>query len=79
MSRTTLDLSDDVLREAKKRAAAEGKTLREIVETALRGHLGGKTKRGRYALRWRSERGRLRAGVRIDDRDALLDLMEGRR
>jgi hypothetical protein len=79
MGRTTIELSDDILREAKKRAAAEGKTLREVVEMALRGHLTGKKNRGRYALRWRTERGRLRPGVRIDDRDALFDLMEGRR
>lgn len=78
MGRTTLELSDDVLREAKKRAAAEGKTLRDIVEMALRSHLSGKKGRP-YKFQWRTEKGRLRPGVRIDDRDALFDLMEGRR
>jgi hypothetical protein len=30
-------------------------------------------------LRWSSERGRLQPGVNLDDRDALFDLMGGRR
>ena len=76
--RTTLDLNDELLRGAKQRAATEGTTLRAVVERALRSHLeGGKQKSG-YRLRWRPERGRLRPGVRLDDRDALFDLMEGR-
>jgi len=34
--RTTVDLNDDVLRRAKRRAADEGIPLREVIETALR-------------------------------------------
>lgn len=78
--RTTIDLNDELLRQAKRRAADEGVTLREVLERALRSHLaqrpGGKKK---YRLRWRTERGALQPGVRLDDRDQLLELMEGRR
>jgi hypothetical protein len=37
--RTTLDIDDTVLRQAKKLAAEEGKTLTRIVEEALRDRL----------------------------------------
>jgi len=77
--RTTLDLNDELLREAKRRANREGTTLKAIVERALRVLLRpGEARRG-YRLRWRTERGRLRPGVKLEDRDALFDLMEGRR
>ncbi|MBI2895855.1 MAG: type II toxin-antitoxin system VapB family antitoxin [Deltaproteobacteria bacterium] len=77
--RTTLDINDRLLREAKKRAADQGVPLREVVETALRDHLTRRRRRAGYVLRWRTEKGRLQPGVRLDDRDALFDLMDGRR
>ncbi len=77
--RTTLDISDPLLREAKKRAADEGIPLRHVVEAALRSYLGGRRRKTGYRLRWRTDRGRLLAGVNLDDRDALFDLMNGRR
>ena len=77
--RTTMDLSDELLREAKKRAADEGIPLRDVVEDALRRHLAGWSKRRGYRLRWATEHGRLQPGVNLDDRDALFDLMDGRR
>jgi hypothetical protein len=49
-----------------------------VVETALRLYLAGRTRRANYKLRWRTEQGRLLPGVRLDDRDALFELMEGR-
>lgn len=76
--RTTLDIQDGLLREAKKRAADQGAPLRQIVEEALQLYLAKRTRRVGYKLRWRTEKGRLLPGVRLDDRDALLDLMEGR-
>ena len=76
--RTTIDLNDELLREAKRQAAAEGTTLRRLFERALRAHLRGGGKRSGYRLRWRTERGRVQPGVRLDDRDALFDLMDGR-
>jgi Arc/MetJ family transcription regulator len=76
--RTTVDISDELLRQAKKRATDEGTALREVVETALRLYLQSRPRHGRYRLRWRTEKGRILPNVRLDDRDALFDLMEGR-
>ena len=76
--RTTMDISDELLRKAKRRAADEQVPLREVVEAALRRYLSGKTSGGRYKLRWKVERGTLQPGVNLDDRDALFDLMDGR-
>jgi hypothetical protein len=76
--RTTIDISDELLRLAKKRAADEGATLRQVVEAALRLYLVKSPNRTGYKLSWRTERGRLLPGVRLDDRDALFDLMDGR-
>jgi hypothetical protein len=77
--RTTIDLSDDLFRRAKKKAADDRVSLKEIVEAALRRYLAGRPKRGRYRLRWTPEKGRLLPGVNLDDRDALFDLMDGRK
>jgi predicted DNA binding CopG/RHH family protein len=76
--RTTIEISNELLRQAKKRAADEGAPLRKVIEEALRFYLGRRLKNKRYELKWRTERGRILPGVRLDDRDALFDLMEGR-
>ncbi len=76
--RTTIEITDELLRQAKKKAAEEGTALRHVVETALRFYLAKSKKHTGYKLRWRTERGRLLPGVRLDDRDALFDLMDGR-
>jgi hypothetical protein len=73
--RTVLDIDDALLVQGKGRAAEEGTTLGEVVEHALRAYLVG---RSRHRLRWRTERGRLLPGVRLNDRDALFDFMDGR-
>ena len=75
--RTTIEVSDELFRQLKKRAADEGAALRQVVENALRVYLGKPRKREAYRLRWRTERGRILPGVILDDRDALFDLMEG--
>ena len=77
--RTTIDISDELFRQAKKRAADEGIPLREVVDAALRGYLSKRSKASSYKLSWRTERGRLQPGVNLDDRDSLFDLMGGRR
>lgn len=77
--RTTIDLNDTLLRRAKQRAAREGTTLREVFEDALRRYLSGPSAaRSGYRLKWRAESGQLLPGVRIEDRDALFDIMDGR-
>lgn len=76
--RTTIEISDELLRQAKKRAADEGTPLRKVIEAALHFYLGRRPKNKGYELKWRTEKGRMLPGVRLDDRDALFDLMEGR-
>jgi hypothetical protein len=76
--RTTIDLNDELLREAKRRAATEGVTLRELIERSLRTLLKTSAPRRSYRLVFKPVRGKPRPGVRLDDRDALFDLMDGR-
>ncbi len=76
--RTTIDLNDELFRQAKRRVADGHAALREIVEAALRQYLGKRSRGGRFKLNWRTEGGRLLAGVRLDDRESLFDLMDGR-
>ena len=76
--RTTIEINDELFREAKQRAANDRVPLRRIVESALRIYLEQPTRRKRYKLQWRTENGLLQPGVRLDDRDALFDLMDGR-
>lgn len=77
--RTTLDLDDRLLRQAKALAASRGETLTRFLEGALREHL---RELARPAKGFRFQpvvRGGTRVpGVEIDDRDALYERMEGR-
>jgi hypothetical protein len=50
--KTTLNLDDDLLREAKKRAAEEGITLTRLFDEALRGRLGTRGAPARREVRW---------------------------
>ncbi len=77
--RTTIEIGDDLLRQAKRKAADEGVPLREIVELALRHFLSGPRRDERYSLSWSTEEGPTQPGVNLDDRDLLFDLMDGRR
>ena len=78
--RTTIEIGDELFRQAKRRAADDHVTLREIVEKALRGYLGPRPRRKKYKLRWGpGQKGRLMPGVDLDDRDSLYEIMEGRR
>jgi len=77
MARTTLTINDDLLRQLRKRAADEGRPLKELVNRLLRDALRPPARKP-FKLRWRTERGKVQPGVRLDDRDALFDLMEGR-
>ena len=77
--RTTLDINDELLREVKRRAADEGTSLRAVIEGALRAQIGRPRRSASYRLRWRTEKGRSRPAVRIEDREALFDWMEDRR
>ena len=76
--RTTVSIDDDVLREAKGRAAAEGRTLGELITEALRQRLSRRPRRtrGRYGAVTSGEGGP-RPGVDITNNAAVRDLMDG--
>jgi len=78
--KTTLDISDPLLREARKIAVREGLTLRALVEQGLRKVVDEKNKRGAFRLRKASFKGEgLQAEVRNAGWDKLRDLAyEGR-
>lgn len=76
--KTTLRLDDDLLREAKKRAAETGTTLTRVVEDALRGALTMQPGVTAYEFRPVTVKGTRPLAVDIDDRDALIEFMEGR-
>lgn len=76
--RTTVRLSDQLLAQAKKRAADSGRTLTAVIEDALRQSLQRRpaTKRP-SSVKLRTVKGSgVRPGVDLDDSSALLDAME---
>jgi hypothetical protein len=78
--RTTLDINDGLMREAKTLAAKTGRTLISIVEEALRERLAMEKAgvRSPFKLRWLTVRGRVQPGVDVADRDSLYERMESR-
>jgi hypothetical protein len=78
--KTTLDISDPLLREARKIAARERTTLRALVEQGLRRILAEKTRKPTFRLRKASFKGRgLRPEIADAGWDRLRDLAyEGR-
>jgi hypothetical protein len=75
--RTTINLDDALLAEAKQVAARTGRSLTAVVEDALRESLRRRqdTARGALELPVFGEGG-VQPGVDLDDGVALLDLME---
>ena len=74
--KTTLNIDDTVMAELKREAARQGRTMSELVETALRLMLGSQRKRATIP-----QLPTFRSGgalVDIEDRDALYHAMEGR-
>lgn len=77
--RTTLDLDDALMREAKKRAADDGATLTRVIEEAIRFYLRPQpTTLKPFKLKLLTKKGRAMPGVHWDDRDSLYERMEGR-
>lgn len=75
--KTTLDVDDALLRTAKERAAATGRTLTSMVEAGLREVLRAEqAPRGRHRLKWIVAEGGPLPGVDVADRDALYGRME---
>lgn len=76
--RTTVNISDDLLAEAKVVAARTKRSLGEVIDDALRVSLNRGTG-GVQESGWTfptSGAGGLRAGVNLDDKEALADLLD---
>jgi hypothetical protein len=78
--RTTINLDEELLREAKHRAATSGRTLGAVIEDAVRDSFSRRAARGKAKrVRLSTFRGRgTLPGVDLDNSASLLDLMEGR-
>jgi hypothetical protein len=74
--KTTLNIDDKVMAELKREAASQGRTMSELVETALRLLLHPKGKRARLPPLPKFHSGG--ALVDVADRNALYQAMEGR-
>ena len=70
-------IEGDLLRQLKRRAAEEGRTLQRVVNDLLRQAVSA-PKRSQYKLRWQAWDAELQPGVDLLDRDKLFDLMDGR-
>lgn len=76
--RTTIDLDDRLLLAAKQRAAQEGRTLRSLVEEALRARLSPRPQEADLPALpvHRPAQGGLLPGVDLRDGAALRDLLD---
>jgi hypothetical protein len=78
--KTTIELPDELLIAAKKRAAELRRPLRSLIEEGLRSRLTlhdrPKTARGR-TIRWVTVKGGLPAGLDITDRMKMHDWLRG--
>jgi len=75
--RTTIDLPDDLIEEAKQRAARERRSLSEVVGDAVRSSFSRAVAADRQPVELPTfDGGGLQSGVELDDSAALLELME---
>ena len=76
--RTTIQLDDQLLLEAKQYAAQTGRTLKAVIEDALREALARtEVTRPQTRVPLKTFKGRgVQSGVDLDDTSSLLDLME---
>jgi hypothetical protein len=76
--KTTLNLDDELLRQAKRVALERGVTLTQVVREALEAAVLPKARGRPFQLDWRPVRGHRAPSVDLADRGALYDLMEDR-
>jgi len=76
--RTTVRLQDSLLRKARQRAAAEGRTLTSLIEEGLELVLAGQKPRStrRVPIPLSRATGGVRPGVRLDRSAELEDLLD---
>jgi hypothetical protein len=80
--KTTVELPDDLLLAAKRRALESRTTLRHILERALRRELrqaGGRPTRRPRRIRWVTSAGGLPPGLEVSDRSQMWDWIQGER
>jgi hypothetical protein len=73
--KTTVEIPDDLLVEAKKHAAEHRTTIRALIERGLRRELGGQAlapKAKRPVIRWVTVPGGLPKGMDVSDRAKML-------
>lgn len=73
--RTTINIPDDVLTDAKVRAAQKGVSLGSVVEAALRSYLKPTSSLPDLVFPTSGGSG-LRPGVRLDDKDQLQEIFD---
>ena len=76
--RTTLNLDDRLMRTVNRYAGETGLTITTIEELAHRDLIDRHERAEPYQLRWITVPGGAQPGVDLNDRDALLERMEGR-
>jgi hypothetical protein len=79
--KTTIEIPDDLLFAAKKRAAELRRPLRQLVEDGLRQQLAasnGGRRAGKKKFRWVAAKGGLPPGVDVSDRVSLHDWLRAR-
>ena len=75
--KTTLNLNDQILRQAKGQAERDGLTLTKFVEDALREKLmAGNDRRPPFRLKMTTVRGFAPPNVDVSDREALYDVLD---
>ena len=75
--KTTLNLNDQVLHQAKGRAARDGITLTRFVEDSLRARLAAAQDRKEpFRMRLKLVKGDRPPNVDVSDRDALYDVID---
>ncbi|MBV8205440.1 MAG: DUF2191 domain-containing protein [Acidobacteria bacterium] len=75
MARTTLVLDDNILRQLKKKAADEKRSVQAVVNELLRGALAANRRQG-YRLKLQGWDAVLQPGIDIADRNTLLDVLD---
>jgi len=78
--KTTVELPDDLLIEAKKHAAEHRTTIKLLIESGLRHQLGfaAHSKKAPPAIKWVTAPGGLPKGVDVADRASMLDSLLNR-
>jgi len=74
--KTTVEISEPLMRDARKAAEREGRTLRSLLEEGLREVLAGRERKRKFRLRDGSFRGKgLQPGVDLSDWETIRSLI----